>query len=259
MRIAIAAPVLAGALVLGALAVPSAAFAATAKPVITKASGSSLTVGLSGTYKLTLAVSAKDASGIKSIKVLPLPVALLKAYGPITAADVADGGEALKIHSATATTATASETATEKAVRGDMPLNEEAGAWQLAVLVTAKDGSTTFNAKAATFALKRADRLTAKVSATKVRKGANLTVRGQLNRANWDTFAYQGYGAQQVRLEFRKTGGKTWTTVKWVKSGRTGALSTTVKDSAGGSWRYVYGGNGTSGAAASAQTWVGLK
>jgi hypothetical protein len=263
MRVCIAAPALAGALVLGAVAVPTAAFATTAKPVISKATSLSATLGLSGTITLGVTVSAKDASGIKAIYAEPYPLAYAKEPGAVPTAgdltsDAADN--LLKVKSHTATTQTAGVTDTEKFTKaGDLPPNEVAGTLGVAVLVVAKDGSTTYNAKATTFSWKRADKLTSKVSATKVVKGANLTVKGQLNRANWTKDTYQGYAAQGVSLEFRKTGSTVWTTVKVVQSGKTGALSATVKDSKSGSWRYVFVGNSTSGAAASAASTVGLK
>ena len=261
MRIRIAAPVLAGALALGAAAAPTAAFAATAKPVITGISSPSATIGLGGKVSLGVTVTAKDAAGVRSIMAEPYPLALAKAEGLVpTAAEVRSSTDnLLTARSATATTLTASHLETDSYTRSELPPNALAGAWGVAVLVTAKDGSTTFSVQATTFYWRRADTLSSKVSATKVAKGAGLTVKGQLNRVNWDAEAYQGYGSQQVRLEFRRTGGTTWSTVELVRSGATGALSTTVKDTAGGSWRYVFDGNSTSSYAASTQTWVGLK
>ncbi len=75
---------------------------------------------------------------------------------------------------------------------------------------------------------------------------------------SWPAQSYQGYGRQRVRLEFRKSGSSTWTTVGWAKSSSTGALSAKVKDSAAGTWRFAFGGNADSSAVNSAQTWVGL-
>ena len=263
MRISIAAPALAGALVLGAVAVPTAAFAATAAPVITKVVSPSLTLGLHGKITLGVTVTATDAKGIKAIYAEPYPLNLSKQEHAVpTLADLkADASDdLLKVKSHTATSQTAGITATENVTKpSQLPPNILAGAWGVAVLVVANDGTSTFKAQAGTFDWKRADTLSSKVSATRVHKGGKLTVTGRLNRVNWDKRVYQGYGAQTVRLEFRKTGAKTWTTVKLVKSSKTGTLSATVKDSTGGSWRYVYAGNSTSGAASSAQTWVGLK
>jgi len=257
----IAAPVLTGALALGAVAVPTAAFAATAKPVITKAVSPSMNLGLSGTVTAGVTVTATDASGIKAIYAEPYPVALAEQIHAVpTAADVlSDASDnLLKVKSSTATSQTASVLESRRFSSTSGLSDSLAGTWAVAVVVVAKNGATTFNPQATTYAWTRADEVGSKVSATRVRKGAQLTVKGQLNRADWSARAYRGYGAQLVRLEFRRTGGTTWTTVAWARSGKTGALSSTVKDSTGGSWRYVFGGNASSGGASSAQTWVGL-
>ena len=263
MRIRTAAPALAAALVVGAVAVPTAAFATTAKPVITKAVSPSAVLGLGGSVTLGVTVSAKDASGIKAIYAEPYPLAFAKDPGSVpTAADLKSDAadDLLKVKSHTATTLTAGLTETDQFTKsGGLPPNELAGTWGVAVLVVAKDGSSTFKAQATTYHWRRADKLTSTVSATKVKKGAKLTVKGQLNRANWTKGVYQGYAAQGVSLEFRKTGAKTWTTVKVVTSSKTGALSATVTDTKAGSWRYAYVGNGSSGAASSAASTVGLK
>jgi hypothetical protein len=260
MHFRIAAPAIVGALALAAVAVPTAAFAATAKPVITKAVSPSSTLGLRGTVTLGVTVSAKDASGIKAIYAAPYPLALTTEGGVPTASEIKTKDNLLKVKSSTATTLTAGILQSEKVTKNaDLPPNELAGTWGVAVLVVAKDGSTTYSAKADTYDWKRADTLTSKVSATKVAKGAALTVKGQLNRVNWTKHVYQGYGAQKVALEFLKTGGKVWTTVKTVTAGKTGALSAAVTVGNAGTWRYVYVGNSSSGAVASAATVVGLK
>jgi hypothetical protein len=257
----IAAPVLAGALALGAVAVPATAFAATAKPVITKAVSPSAILGLhSSTVSLGVTVTATDASGIKAIYAEPYPIAFAEQTGSVpTIGDLRsdESDDLLKVKSSTATSQTAATLETLKVPTVKLP-NSLAGAWGVAVLVVAKDGATTFNAKATTYNWERADELSSKVSAAKVRKGAALKVTGQLNRANWSAQTYQGYGQQWVRLEFQKAGTTSWTTAGWVESSRTGALSTTVKVGAGGSWRLVFGGNTESGAASSAAARVAL-
>ena len=262
MRVRIAAPALTGAIALGVLAMPATAFAATAGPVITKAVSPSADLGLGGTITLGTTITATDASGIKAIYAEPYPVALVQQYGgaPTAAELKADAADSLlKVESKTATSQTAGVSETDKILASDKMPDEFAGTWGVAVLVVANNGTSTFNVKATTYNWQRADKLTSKVSATKVRKGANLTITGQLDRANWATDAYQDYDSQSVLLEFLKTGATTWTTVKHVTSSNGGALTATVEDSTAGSWRYVYAGNSTSGAAASAQTSVGLE
>ncbi|WP_152645836.1 hypothetical protein [Streptacidiphilus albus] len=256
-----AASVITGAMALGAVAVPSTAFAATAKPVIAKVSSVSSVLGLrSATATFGVTVTATDASGIKAIYAVPYPVALAEeAHAVPTVADIKADGSAdlLSARSGSATSQTAGRVQSMKVPTAQLG-NNLAGAWAFAVLVVAKDGATTFDAAAGTFYWQRADALSAKVSATKVRKGAELNVTGRLSRVNWPAQSYQGYGQQWVRLEFRRSGSSTWTTAGWAKSSSTGALSAKVKDGAAGSWRFAFGGNADSGAVNSAQSWVGL-
>ncbi|QMU70480.1 hypothetical protein [Streptacidiphilus sp. P02-A3a] len=262
MRVPIAASVLTGVLALGAVAVPTTAFAATAKPVITKAVSQSVVLGLSGTVTLGVTVTAADASGIKAIYAEPYPVALAaQAHAVPTAADLKGdpADDLLKVRSHTATTQTAGIRVSEKVPSSAGLPNDVAGVWGVAVLVVAKDGATTFNAKATSYTWQRADKLTAKTSATQLRKGAALTVKGQLNRVDWAAHAYRGYAARPVLLQFRKSGSAAWTTAGRITSSRTGALSATVKDNATGYWRFVFTGNSTSGQAASTPIRVSVK
>ena len=79
---------------------------------------------------------------------------------------------------------------------------------------------------------------------------------GKVTRANWDTHKYQAYAGRTVSLQFKAVGAKAYTTVRKVKSNRTGVLRTTVKATRSGTWRWVYYGNTTSGAKASAGDYV---
>jgi hypothetical protein len=260
MRIRIVAPALVGALALSTVAMPASAFAATPKPVITHASATTLVLGLTGKFTQTIRISATDAAGIKSIKAVPWPAKATAAGYPITASDVASS-LALPVVSRTATgeTAGVSDTETYNTKSMHFPDSFAGTVFDIAVLVTGKDGTTTFNPKAGTFSFKRADILTAKASASSVRKGASLTVKGQLNRADWEKFAWRGYAGRWVALQFRASSSSKWTFVRWVRTTSTGALSTTLHDSRSGSWRYVYGGDAASGAATSAATTVTVK
>ncbi|SEL37741.1 hypothetical protein [Streptacidiphilus jiangxiensis] len=261
MRIRIVAPALVGALALGTVALPASAFAATPKPVITHASATTLVLGLTGKATESIRITATDPAGIKSIKAVPYS-AYATAHGyKVTLSDFAKVS-ALPVISRSATGETAGESDTETYNVKTMQLpNGVAGmVFDVAVLVTGKDGRTTLDAKATSFALfKRADALTAKPSATAVHKGASLTVKGQLNRADWSRFTWGGYAGRWVALQFRAAGSQQWTFVRWVRTGSTGALSTTLHDNRSGSWRYVYGGDAASGAATSAATWVAVK
>jgi hypothetical protein len=90
-------------------------------------------------------------------------------------------------------------------------------------------------------------------------KGGTLTVKGTLTRADWNAGRYVGYKGQKVALQFKARGATAYTDVKTVTSGTTGALSTTVKASKDGSYRYVFAGTSTTAAVKSAGDFVDVE
>ncbi|MFF4348788.1 calcium-binding protein [Streptomyces sp. NPDC001530] len=142
-----------------------------------------------------------------------------------------------------ATTSTCSQTFT---FEPDWTLtNADAGTWKVSVQGVANDDSWTHLASYTTTRLQRHSKLTANASPEPIAKGASLTVSGKLTRANWDTLDYRGYGSQQVKLQFRKAGTSTYTTVKTVNTSSTGDLKTTVTASEDGYWRWNFAGTST--------------
>ncbi|MEU6218371.1 hypothetical protein ABZ845_12755 [Streptomyces sp. NPDC047022] len=101
--------------------------------------------------------------------------------------------------------------------------------------------------------------LTTDASPEPVKKGATITVKGKLSRANWETGHYGAYGSQSVKLQFAKKGSTTWTTLETVKGDSAGNLKTTVKASVDGSFRYSFAGNSTTSAVTSASGFVDVK
>ncbi|MFC4032345.1 DUF5707 domain-containing protein [Streptomyces polygonati] len=239
----ITAPVLVGALALGALAAP-AAFAAGAAPTIDKVSVPSLVFSPQGTDTFTFSSTVSSASGIKSVQLLPWPKFLETELGYTpAAADVKDPSNpkvTCKASSATTSVCTDSEPLN---AHTDLADNAAAGGWYAAVLVTAKDGTTTFNAKATSFSFRRQSVVTVDAAPEPVKKNATLTVTGHLSLADWSTGAWRRYGAQTVQLQFRASTATAYTTLKSVKTSSTGELKTTVKATASGFFRYVYAGN----------------
>jgi hypothetical protein len=71
-----------------------------------------------------------------------------------------------------------------------------------------------------------------------VKKNTTITVTGALTRANWETYKYGGYTGQPVRLQFKKKGTGTYTTLKTVTTDGKGNLRTTTKATADGYFRY---------------------
>lgn len=87
-------------------------------------------------------------------------------------------------------------------------------------------------------------------------KGTTLTVKGKLTRADWAKGTFTGYQDQKVTLQFKAKGATAYTDVKTVTSGTGGALSTTVKASQDGSYRYRFAGTSTTAAKTSAADYV---
>ncbi|MFJ8107429.1 hypothetical protein [Streptomyces sp. NPDC096132] len=111
----------------------------------------------------------------------------------------------------------------------------------------------------ATTKLQRYSKLTVNASPEPVKKGKTITVTGKLSRANWDDNKYHGYTGQPVKLQFRKKGSSTYTTVKTIKTNSTGNLKTTVKAAQDGYFRYSFAGTSTTPAVTTAGDFVDVK
>ncbi|UFR03672.1 calcium-binding protein [Streptomyces sp. Go40/10] len=127
--------------------------------------------------------------------------------------------------------------------------NAHAGTWKVSVQGVANDDSWTQAASYTTTRLQRYSKLTANAGPEPVAKGAPLTVTGKLTRADWNNLEYFGYTNQPVKLQFRKAGTTTYTTVKTVYTSSTGTLTTTVPASEDGYWRWNFAGTSTTPAA----------
>ncbi|MFJ9106434.1 calcium-binding protein [Streptomyces sp. NPDC102283] len=121
-------------------------------------------------------------------------------------------------------------------------LNSDATWWRVGAAAGANDGQELERDAVSKVRVQRFSKLTVNASPEPVKKGKTITVTGKLTRANWDTGTYKGYSKQAVKLQFKKKGAKSYTTVKTVKTSSTGTLKTTVKASADGSWRYSFAG-----------------
>ncbi|MFE4796467.1 hypothetical protein ACFRFL_15445 [Streptomyces sp. NPDC056708] len=107
--------------------------------------------------------------------------------------------------------------------------------------------------------VQRLSKLTVDAAPEPVKKGKTITVTGKLSRASFDDLKYHGYTGQPVKLQFRKKGSSTYTTVKTIKSSSTGTLKTTVKASVDGYWRYSFAGTSTTPAVSAAGDFVDVK
>ena len=107
--------------------------------------------------------------------------------------------------------------------------------------------------------IQRNSALTADASPEPVRKGATLTVKGKLSHADWEADKYTGYAGQWVKLQFRKKGSSTYTTLKTMKTDSAGNLKTTVKASVDGYFRYSFAGTSTTPAVNAAGDFVDVR
>ncbi|MEV6178013.1 hypothetical protein ACIHAR_23775 [Streptomyces sp. NPDC052016] len=111
----------------------------------------------------------------------------------------------------------------------------------------------------ATTRLQRLSKLTVNAAPEPVKKGATITVTGKLSRANWDTGLYGGYSTQPVKLQFRKKGSTTYSTVKTITTSTTGGLKTTVKATVDGYYRFTFAGTTTTPAVNAAGDFVDVR
>lgn len=107
--------------------------------------------------------------------------------------------------------------------------------------------------------LKRGAKATVNASPEPVVKGRTLTVTGRLTRADWAKHTYVGYGGKAAKLQFRKAGTSTYSTVRIVNADSTGALRTTVTANADGYWRWTFGETATTGGASAAGDYVDVR
>ncbi|MFE9500868.1 calcium-binding protein [Streptomyces collinus] len=124
-----------------------------------------------------------------------------------------------------------------------------AGVWKVAVGIIPNGSGEEEFPEATTVRVLRRARLTADASPEPVRKGRFFSISGTLTRADWKTRSYKAYSGKSVKLQFRKSGTATYTTVKTLTSGASGALKTTVTAQTDGYWRFVFTGSSTTSTA----------
>ncbi|WP_371933948.1 calcium-binding protein [Streptomyces sp. KL115B] len=245
----------------GASAAKARAARAAEVPVIKKVvvnGGKDIVVGTKSKQKFTIAITASSPSGIADA------FAYLW-HGHI---DEVDGflGPAQEFGSckvsADPTTSTCTVSVTVDPRSDDLYTSSLAGTWKVAAGALADTGGESdfvWNDAQAKTRVQRFSKLSVNASPEPVKKGKTLTVTGKLTRANWDTNTYKGYTNQPVKLQFRKKGATSYTTVKTVKTSSTGTLKTTVKASSDGYWRYSFAGTSTTPAVSAGGDFVDVK
>ncbi|MFF9900607.1 DUF5707 domain-containing protein [Streptomyces longispororuber] len=253
MRIRATVAAVSGALALSAFAVPAAQAdggeGGTRITDVTVNGGQDIVVGTSGKKKVTIELTATNPAGVSKAKAMLW-------HGTDFSRTGIDGsmvpsteyGDCTAVDDTTSTcTFTVYADPDDNIYR-----NALAGAWKVWAAAYDQDGERTVEEAYKTVQVKRAAKLTVNASPEPVKKGKALTVAGALTRANWDTHTYAGYTKQSVKLQFKKKGASAYSTVKTVTSDAKGNLKTTVKASADGTFRYVFGGTSTTPAVTSA-------
>ena len=216
--------------------------------------GKPVVVGTTNVVSAKVSVTATDNSGIAETTYIsgegPSPNYATIWYddGDITCVKV----------SATTSTCSGTLTFDPKGSTGFVN-NAAAATWNLRTLVSANDFDYIHRDAATTFKVQRASKLTVNASPEPVKKGKTITVTGKLSRANWEDNLYHGYTGQSVKLQFRKKGSSTYTTVKTIKTDSTGNLKTTVTAAGDGYFRYSFAGTSTTPAVNAAGDFVDVQ
>ncbi|MFF7748553.1 hypothetical protein ACFZCP_04720 [Streptomyces sp. NPDC007971] len=260
MRIRATVAAVSGALALSAFAVP-AAHAAAAAPNVTFSnmkvnSGTAVTLGATSTAKVKATYTVTHPSTVSMTNILTGPVLYrgTSAQDADTQVVSDDPGTCTKVSS---TTLNCSATIT-------LPANElynsDAGTWKTGgVAFDTKANTQKWQSDLGTIPVRRAAKLTADATPEPVKKGATLTITGKLTRADWQHGTYTAFGGQSVKLQFRKAGTSTYSTVKTLTTSSTGALKTTVTAGSDGYYRYSFAGVSTTSAVSAAGDYVDVQ
>ncbi|MFF3414032.1 hypothetical protein ACFYW9_04930 [Streptomyces sp. NPDC002698] len=267
-----------GALAVSALAVPTASAATpdlTFSNVVVN-NGKAIVVGTTNTVKVPVTYTFVRPADLVIDGMQSVAGVLLYRGASLSRQENELGPDNAPICTTTATTATTvTQSCTEVIyVEPDEYLYEaaDAGTWKVAGFYSngTSDNDDSDNHVGIQFGydmwgvpgsaqVKRAAKLTADATPEPVKKGSTLTVKGALTRADWETGRYAGYKGQSAVLQFKAKGATGYKNVKTVTSGTAGALSTTVKASADGTYRYVFTGTATTGTAAATGDYVDVK
>ena len=256
---------LAGALALGAFAAPAAEAADTGITVsdIVVNKGKPIVIGTTEVKEPSVGFHVQWPSGYSLADVEASPY----LYHDTTAAKGADNG-GLYLGSLTCyedgSRAADCEGEFYIEPRYDLDSNNDATTWKIGVhaMIWGSDGqpkSEEYLPALGKTQVKRAGKATVNATPEPVTKGKTLTVAGKLTRADWVKQSYTGFGGKSAKLQFRKAGTSTYSTVKIVQADSAGALKTTVTASADGYWRWTYSATTTTGGATSAGDYVDVK
>jgi hypothetical protein len=212
--------------------------------------GKPVVVGTHAVVRFPIAVKATHASGVYQ--------ADATLFSPSYAVVHTDGGQKLDC-AETKPTTTCTASYTIDPIKVFYQDNAPAGTWRVFLHVDAWEGTPYKSNDVYRVKVLRAARLTANATPEPVRKGRTITVKGILTRADWSTDKYVGFRGQSVKLQFRKKGTSTYTTVKTVTSGSGGSVSATAKAGSDGSYRFTFPGTGTTAAITASGDFVDVR
>ncbi|QFZ75699.1 calcium-binding protein [Streptomyces fagopyri] len=267
MRIRVTVAAATGALALSALAAPAAQAAegpgatSVARSVVADAvktpadeshgdtaisnvvvnGGKDIVLGTTTKKTFTVSFTAKDNSGVKWAQAILWHGANFDNLDGGAVADSSDGRAACTKVNATTSNCKAAFT-----VKADVDLVDSlAGGWKVWAIAQGTDADYVQKDNVKGFQIQRLSKLTVNAAPEPVKKGKTITVTGALTRASWNSGKYLGYTGQSVKLQFKKKGATTYTTVKTIKTTTAGALKTTVTASVDGAYRYSFAGTTT--------------
>ncbi|WP_405881511.1 hypothetical protein OG762_24835 [Streptomyces sp. NBC_01136] len=262
MRIRATVAAVSGALALSAFAVP-AAHAATAPNVtfsnmkVNKAKAivvGTVKTGVTVTYTLTHPATV----GIGPDKLGTGPI--FYRGSSLTEQTAAFGSDEPGTCTAASTTvANCTATMYFRPTVVDEIANADAGTWNVGGVAVTADAAVKWQGGLGTTKLQRASKLTVNATPEPVKKGKTITVTGALTRADWQTGKYAGYVGQPVKLQFKKKGATSYTTVKTIMTTTGGALKTTVTASVDGTFRYSFAGTTTTPAVSATGDYVDVQ
>ncbi|MFF9029554.1 hypothetical protein [Streptomyces iakyrus] len=284
MHIRATVAAVAGALALSALAVPAAqaADAPSGKQAFSSAAADAGAATTASTLDVTFSnmkVNSGKNIAVGTTNVVSVPVTYTVTHaadldtgsdnfatGPLiyhgSSTDTADN---LLISDDPATCTAASSTVlnckgviTIRPADGDL-FNSDAGTWGAGALAVTSDGAEKMQGGLGTTKVQRYSKLTVNAGPEPVYKGKTITSTGKLSRANWEDNAYHGYTNQPVKLQFRKAGTSTYTTLKTVYSDQYGNLKATATAQYDGYWRFSFAGTTTTPAVNATGDYVDVK
>ncbi|WP_432153470.1 hypothetical protein [Streptomyces tricolor] len=276
MRIRATVAAVSGALALSALAVPAAhATGESGTPYTLNVSFSNVTVAKAIKVGTTNKVSASYSYTLTHGSDVNIAAddfytdAFLYKGAYDTAAGELYGDEPATCTATSATTATCKGTIDIYPAEGDLE-NAWAGSWNVAAEAVAFNGQDQDDPDLSKVGYKdqsglgstlvqRYSKLTVNAGPEPVTKGRTLTVTGKLTRANWEDNQYHGYSGQPVKLQFKKAGTTTYTTVKTVYTDSYGNLKTTTTANYDGYWRFSFAGTSTTPAVSAPGDYVDVR